>query len=195
MARVAETQHKRALGVGGAVQAQALDFGHRWGAVGQQGVVQLGAGNAYAFGVDVHAGQRTHKAHHIALACGAAAVGHVHVGRSDCNALVAAQQFGVGRLEVGDVGGRVAHHKVAADAAAGGACAVGLQGHQVEVLAGQGAAHGELKGVLGRRARLAQGDGDGRARNLAKSRVHRRLNLRLAGVARDHGGGVGLASV
>ena len=197
LARMAETQHEAALGVSGAVQAQALDFGHGRGAVGQQGVVQLGAGYAYAFGVDVHPGQRAHKAHHIALACRAAAKGHVNVSGGDGDALVAIEQLGVGRLEVGDVGRRVAHHKVAADAAAGagGACALGLQGHHVEVLAGQRAAHGELEGVLRSRAHLAQRDRDGRARDLAKGRIHRCLNLRLAGGARNHGGGVGLAFV
>ena len=103
------------------------------------------------------------------------------------------EQLGIGRLEVGDVGGRIAHHEVAADAAAGGACAIGLRGHQIEVLAGQGAAHAQHEGVLRSRARLAQLDGHGCARNLAESGVDRSLNLRLAGIARDYGRGVGLS--
>ena len=68
LARMAPAQHKSALGVGGAVQAQALNLGHRRCAVAQQGVVELGAGNAYALRVDVHPGQSTHKSDHIALA-------------------------------------------------------------------------------------------------------------------------------
>ena len=195
MTCVAPAQHKSALGIGGAVQAQALNFGHRRGAIGEQGVVQLCAGNAYAFGVNVHPSQRAHKAHHIALTSSAAAVGHVNVGGCHSDALVTVEQFGVGRLEVGDVGSRIAHHKIAADAGAGGACTVGLQGYQVEVLTGQGAAHGEQESVLGIRAVLAQRDRDGGARNLAKGCIDCGLNLRLGGVARNHRGSVGLTLV
>ena len=192
---MAPVQHEAALCADFAVQHQALHLGHGRCAVAQQGVVQLGADDADAFGVDINPGQGADEAHHIALAGAGGAVSHVDVGRSDRYALVAVEQLGISRLEVGDVGARIAHHKRLGDAGAARACAVGLQGDQIEVLAGQRTAHTEQKRVLGIGARLTQSDRDGCARNLTESRIHCGLDLRLAGIARNQRCAIALAGV
>ena len=190
---VAQAQTVAAIGAVLAVDDYLLDLGLGGSAVAHQAVVQVGAGNADAFAGEVLVTQSTNKGDGVFFAAFVTGVqlnihrrGVGHIARQ------AFEQGGVGRFEVGDVGGGVAHHKGAAGGAAHGRRALGLQLEQAQVLA--------LQAAPGRDQHLA-GGGAGTlhrelgARNACTGAVERCLNFCRSGMPRDERGLVSGACV
>ncbi len=187
---VLQAQGPCAGGVPIAVNGQALHGGHGGSAVGQQARIQVGADHAHATVGDVGGRQCADEAHQIALGAHRATV-ELHGNIAD----IGVQQFGVGRADVAEVLCGVAHHKGARHAACQAAAAVGLQGHGLQILAGQRAAHRQVEGVgigrpVGPLDHLKPGPGDD-----AKSALHRRLDGGCLGIPGDQPGLVGGACV